>query len=194
MDQSSKVFYCGFTDNAISITGKIILPIFSNGWSHSQCHFFLTEGHERNILGNDNLPKVGAEVSQKRFSHYLNKRNFESIYLISPSDKEKGTDFISKTFKQLILRIRKTKNQAKITFFHEPLRPIQLKGRRVPLNLLETVKTELKRLKSGGNIKKLQNCDEDRIISSIVITLKMVKSIKLASGWNLLKKQIHNNK
>ena len=31
LDQSTKNLYCGFADNAINITGKLILPIFSNG-------------------------------------------------------------------------------------------------------------------------------------------------------------------
>ena len=63
VDKATKVFYCGFTDNATNISGKVILPIFSNGWSHNDCHFFLTDGHE-------NLPKVGIEVSQKYFPHF----------------------------------------------------------------------------------------------------------------------------
>ena len=62
VDKATKNLYCGFTDNAINISGKVKLSIFSNGWSDNDCHFFLTEGHERNILGNDNLPKVGIEV------------------------------------------------------------------------------------------------------------------------------------
>ena len=65
VDKATKDIYYGFTDSAINFCGKVILPIFSNGWSHNDCHFFLTEGHERNILGNDNLPKVGIEISQK---------------------------------------------------------------------------------------------------------------------------------
>ena len=31
VDQATKELYCGFTDNAINITGKAILTIFSNG-------------------------------------------------------------------------------------------------------------------------------------------------------------------
>ena len=73
VDRATKELYCGFTDNAINITGKVILPIFSNRWSHRECHFLLTKGHERNILGNDNLPKVGIEASQKHFPLHTNK-------------------------------------------------------------------------------------------------------------------------
>ena len=101
---------------------------------------------------------------------------------------------ISKTFKQLFLRIGKMKNQTKITHFHEPLKPIQVKGRRVPLHLLDSVKSELYRLKSEGHIKKLENCDEDRFISPIDITCKKDKSIKLALDSKFINKQIYKNK
>ena len=65
-EKATEDLYGGFTDNAISISGKVILPIFSKLLvRHDDCHFFVIEGHEVNILGNDNLPKVGIEVSQK---------------------------------------------------------------------------------------------------------------------------------
>ena len=175
MDWSTKDSYCGFTENAINITGKSFLPIFSNGLSRSQCHFFLTEGQGRNTLGNDNLPKVGIELSQMHFPHYLNKRTCKSINLICPTDKEKEKDIISITFKQFFLRSRKNKNQTKIVHFHEPLRPIQLKVRFVSLHLFETVKAESNRLKSERLIKKLENFEEDRFISPIVIICKKNK-------------------
>ena len=39
VDKETKDLYCGITDNSINITGKLILPIFSNGWSNEDCHF-----------------------------------------------------------------------------------------------------------------------------------------------------------
>ena len=142
VDKATKDLYCGFTDNAINISGKVKLPIFSNGWSDNDCHFFLTEGHERNILGNDNLPIVGIEVSQKHFPHFQTNKQCKSINSISQTDKDREILNISKTFKNFFLRIGKIKNQMKITNFHELLKPIQLKGRRV-----------LNRLKAEGHIK-----------------------------------------
>ena len=76
----------------------------------------------------------------------------------------------------------------KITHFHEPLKPIQLKGRRDPLHLLDSVNTELNRLQNEGHIKKLENCDEDCFISPIVITCKKDKSIKLALDSKFINK------
>ena len=194
VDESTRDLYCGFTDNAINITGKVKPPIFSNGWSDNDCQFFLTEGHERNILGNDNLPKVGIEVSQKHFPHFQTNKQCKSKNSISQTNQDREILNITKSFKNLFLRIGKIKNQMKITHFHEPLKPIQLKGRRVPLHLLDAVKTELNRLKAEGHIKKLENCDEDRFISPIVITCKKDKSIKLALDSKFINKQIYKNK
>ena len=162
--------------------------------AHNDCHFFLTEGHERNILGNDILPKVEVEISQKYFPDFQIHKQCKSINSISPSDKDREILNKSKTFKNLFLRTGKIKNQMKITHFHEPLNPIQLKGRRVPLHLLDSVKTELNKLKDEGHIKKLENCYEDRFINPIVITCKKDKSNKLASDSKFINKQIYKNK
>ena len=192
---TTKDLYCGFTDNVKNISGKVKLPIFSNSWSDNDCHFFLTEGHERNILGNDNLPKVGIEVSQKHFPHFQTNKQCKSKNSISQTDKDREILNITKTFKNFFLLSPGTiKNQSKITHFHEPLKPIQLKGRRIPLHLLDSVKKEFNRLKAEGNIKKLENCDEDRFISPIVITCKKDKSIKLALDSKFINKQIYKNK
>ena len=97
-------------------------------------------------------------------------------------------------FKNLFLRIGKIKNQMKITHFHEPLKPIQLKGRRVPLHLLDSVETELNGIKNEEHNKKVEKCEEDRFISPIVITCKKDKTIKLALHSNFINKQIYKNK
>ena len=137
---------------------------------------------------------MGIEVSQKHFPHFQTNKQCKSINSISQTNQDREILNISKSFKNLFLRIGKIKNQMKITHFHEPLKPIQLKGRRVPLHLLDAVKTELNRLKAEGHIKKLKNCDEDRFISPIVITCKKDKSIKLALDSKFINKQIYKNK
>ena len=82
----------------------------------------------------------------------------------------------------------------KVTHFHEPQKSIQLKGRRVPLHLLDSVETELNRLKDEGHFKKIENCGEDRFIRPIVIDCKKDKSIKLALDSKFFNKQIYKNK
>ena len=103
LDKATKDLNCGFTDNAINISGKSIFSISSNGWSHDNCHFFLTEGHDRNILGNDNLPEVGIKVSQNKIPHFRANKTCKSISFISTAEKDMD-------FYQYIPSEMKTKN------------------------------------------------------------------------------------
>ena len=82
----------------------------------------------------------------------------------------------------------------KITHFHTPFKPIQTKGRRNPLPLLDSVKVELNRMEKEGHFVKLSKCDEDCFVSSMVITRKKDGSIKLALDSELLNDQIFKNK
>ena len=68
MGRMTKDLYFGFTDMCINIISKLGISVFSNAWSLEQCHFSY-ECHERNLLGNEKLAKVGIDVSQKHFPH-----------------------------------------------------------------------------------------------------------------------------
>ena len=58
VDKKKRELYCGFTNDTINIIGKVVLRIQSNGWTAG------SSGHERNIVGNDNLPRIGIEIAQ----------------------------------------------------------------------------------------------------------------------------------
>ena len=71
--------------------------------------FFITGGHERNILGNDNLPKLGIEVVQRKCPQgisMVNQPTLESEYKNLPSLSAK----IFNEFKELFTRVRKIPN------------------------------------------------------------------------------------
>ena len=97
-------------------------------------------------------------------------------------------------YKGLFNRVGKIPLDRKITHFHSPFKPIQTKGRRVPVHLLDNVKMELNRMEKERQIVKLNKCDEDCFISLIVITRTKDGSIKLALDSKLLINQIFKNK
>ena len=76
-----------------------------------------------------------------------------------------------------ISRIRK--HSVKSTF-HKQFTPTHQKGRLVPINLQPLVNVELKKLLDEKHIKKLNSGSDKNFISSIVITVKRDKSVKLA--------------
>ena len=59
-------------------------------------------------------------------------------------------------------------------------KPIQQKGRPVPIHFQKTVKNELKKLIETGHLEKANNTTENCFVSPAVITIKKDKSVKIA--------------
>ena len=101
---------------------------------------------------------------------------------------------IAKTFPELISRIGRSKNHVAKFKFHKDFQPRHQKGRRVPINLQDKVKNELKKLLDKKHIIKLSSCPDKQFISPIVVTLKKDQTIKLALDSKILIKAFHKNK
>ena len=154
VEKRIKDLYCGFTNDTIKTLGKKIVRSQSNGWISEETPFFITGGHEQNILGNDNLPKLGIEITQRKCPQpicMVNQPTLESEYKNLPSLSDK----IFNEFKNLFTRVGKIPNDRKVTHFHTPFKPIESKGRKFPLHLLAGVNEELKRMAKEGHIIKL---------------------------------------
>ena len=106
VEKRIKDLYCGFTDDTINILEKIIVRTQSNGWICEETPFFITGGHERNILRNDNLPKLAIEVTQRKCSQpicMVIQPTLENEYKNLPSLSDK----IFNEFKELFTRVGK---------------------------------------------------------------------------------------
>ena len=66
VDKKVLALYCGFTNKTIKIIGKIVVIIQPNGWISEETPLFIITGHERKILCNENLPRIGIEIAQKQ--------------------------------------------------------------------------------------------------------------------------------
>ena len=143
-------------------------------------------------MGNDNLPRIGIEIAQRQ--PFLPVNNVSLPDLCKLSNHSDTIFNLYHEYKGLFNRVGKIPLERKITHFHSPFKPIQTKGRRVPLHLLDSVKVELNRMEKEGHIVKLSKCDEDCFISPIVITRKKDGSIKLALDLKLFNNQIFKNK
>ena len=192
VDKKTRELYCGFTNDTINIIGKVVVRIQSNRWIADETPFFITSAHERNILVNDNLPQIGIEIAQRQ--PLLPFNNVIVPDLCKLNNHSDTTLNLYHKYKGLFNRIGKIPLDRKITHFHSPFKPIQTKGRRVPLRLLDSANVELKRMEKEGHIVKLSKCDEDCFISPIVITREKDGSIKLALDSKLLNNQIFKNK
>ena len=192
VEKKTRELYCGFTNDTINIIGKVVVRLQSNGWIADETPFFITSGHERNILGNNNLPRIGIEIAQRQ--PLLPVNNISRPELCKLNNYSDTTLNLYHKYKGLFNRVGKIPLDRKVTLFHSPFKPIQTKGRKVPLHLLNKVKTELNRMEQKGHIVKLNKSDEDCFISPIVITRKKDGSINLALDSKLINNQIFKNK
>ena len=159
--------YCGFTNDTINIIGKVVVRLYSNGWIADETPFFITSGHEKIILGNDSLPRIGIAIAQRQPLLPVNNLTIPELCKLN-NNSDTILNLYHK-YKRLFNRVGQIPLDRKITHFHSSFKPIQTKGRRVPLHLLDNVKMELKK---EGHIVKLNKCDEDCFLSPIVITRK----------------------
>ena len=122
VDKKTWALYCGFTNDTININGKIVVPVRTNGRIIKENPFFITSGHERNIQGNENLPRIGKEMAQKQC---LQPVNSVSLPDICRSNNHTNTILnLYKQFKGLFTRVGKIPSDRKITHFHSPYKPI----------------------------------------------------------------------
>ena len=66
IDKKSRALYCSFTNDTINIIGKTVARIQSKGWISEDTHFLYHHWTRMNILGNDNLPRIGKEIAQRQ--------------------------------------------------------------------------------------------------------------------------------
>ena len=159
--------------------------IQSNNWYANPIEIqVVTDGH-RSLLGRDLFPALGLSIQQSNNQKTVNQVDQEYC----PIKKQITTDF-----PDLISRIGKSKVHTVRSKFHRNYTPSPQKIRRVPINLLDKVSDELKKLSEQGHIEKLQECSDKNFISPIVITVKKDQSVKLALDSKVLNKAIHKNK
>ena len=143
----------------------------------------MTDGH-RSLLGRDLFPALGLSIQQSNSPRTVNQVEQEHCPIKNQ---------IATGFPDFIFRIGKSKLHRVCSKFLKNYTPPHQKGRRVPINLLNKVSDELKKLSDQGHIEKLQECSDKIFISPIVITVKKDKSIKLALDSKVLNKTIHKN-
>ena len=192
VEKKTRELHCGLTKNTINISENVVVRIQSNVWNADETPFAITSGHDRNILGKDNLPRIGIEIAQRQPLLPVNNITLPELCKLN-----NNSDTILNLFhkyKELYNRVGKIPLDRKIIHFYSPFKPIQTKGRRLPLDLLDNVNMELNRMEKKGHIMKLNKCDEDCFISPIVITRKKDGSINLALDSKLLNNQIFKSK
>ena len=147
-----------FSNEPILTLGILQTSIQSNNWYANPIEIqVVTDGH-RPLLGRDLFPALGLSIQQSNTQTTINQ--VEQEYC--PIKKQIAIDF-----PDLISRTGKSKVHMVRSKFHRNYTPSHQKGRRVPINLLDKVSDELKKLSEQGHIDKLQECSDKNFNSPI---------------------------
>ena len=65
-------------------------------------------------------------------------------------------------------------------------KPVQQKGRRIPIHLQKAVTKEIKKLINAGHLTRVNDIKQDNFVSPTVITVKKDNSVKLAMDARIL--------
>ena len=186
---TSQTKYKCFNNNNIKI-GDINLTLKSGSWTAQNCKILVVGHKTHNLMGRDVLQKLGISLQQKP-----NKSPGNQIISNSSIETEKNIiKWIYNKYPHPCTRLGKSKNHVAKSIFKQNHIPIQQKGRRVPLHLLEKVERKLDKLIQDKQISKLEKCPDDLFVSPVVITVKKDKSVKIALDTKKLNKAIHKNK
>ena len=189
--QPSKEEFLDYNNNRINILGKVTVMMSLNRWA-APAQVSVISGNHQSILGRDLMGTLGRDLMGTQ------RKKVMGITGEGISQEEEEYDelqtYFCKFYPNLFTRIGKIRNAKVKAEFFENLKPIQQKGRRMPINLQEKVDKEIHRLINEGHIVKLQECSDKYFVSPIVITVKKDGSIKLALESRELNKQVHKNK
>ena len=174
-----------FSNEPIQTLGILQRSIQSNNRNANPIEIQVVTDDHRSPLGRDLFPALEISIQQSNNQKTVSQVDQEYC----PIKKEITTDF-----PDLITRIGKSKVLMVRSKFHRNYTPSHHSGRRVPVNLLDKVSDELKKLSEQGHIEKLQECSDKNFICPIVITVKKDKSVKLALDSKVLNKAIHKSK
>ena len=110
------------------------------------------------------------------------------------SELSAETKQLTEEFPKLFERNGKLKNhQVRVNF--KPVAKItQQKGRRIPIQLQNAVDEEIGRLLKEGHIEKINEIKDNVIIQPTVITVKQVRSVKIALDARALNQAIDKDK
>ena len=180
-------FRC-FNNKEIKIVGVLQMDLSSGSWFAPECKILLVDNKTNNIMGRDNLRKLGITLTARK------NEGKKMLHITDNTTETKIIKWILKKYPKLCTRLGKSKNHIAKPSMKENFKPVQQNGRRVPLHLLDKVEAELKKLIQDKQIIKLDKCSDEHFISPVVITVKHDKSVKIALDSKKLNDAIHKNK
>ena len=159
--------YIDYSSNKIKFLGAIIGQVESGMRKLDKVRALIAENGARTLIGRDWLRWLGIKLKTEGGKSEIN--------YVNETPNKLFTDF-----KELFTRQGCVQGHEINAEFKENCIPKQQKGRRIPLQLQNSVEKELEKVLKSGHIEKVSEIKDDVFIQPTVITVKRDKTIKIA--------------
>ena len=174
--------YIDFNKRKIQFVGATYAKLECGGKTLQKTRLLIAADGTRSIVGRDWVRALGLKLKTSKSK--------QKIFNVEMEPKHK----LYKEFEKLFTREGKVKGYEINAEFKENFKPVQQKGRRIPLQLQESVMKELEILQKNGHIEKISEIKDDVFIQPTVITVKRDKSVKIAIDAREMNNQIKKDK
>ena len=156
------VKHIDYNNKQINILGELTVRVTSAGWVVPAAKFLVVE-KARCLLGLDWQESVGIKTTQVYNPNAKENDEQDSPPTVASTESqntddwvsEKWKDYFSSKYAEVFNRQGRSKSHVVTTNFYSPLIPIQEKGRRVPVHILNRVEKEIDKLMASNQIEKL---------------------------------------
>ena len=179
LDKDEK--YVDYSSNKIEFLGAIIGQVESGAKKLDKVRVLVAENGTRTVIGRDWLRGLGIKLKTEGGKCEIN-------CISEPTNK------LFKEFEELFSQKGRLESHEINAQFEENCVPKQQKGRRIPLQLQNSVENEIKKLIKMGHIEKVNEIKDDVFIQPTVITVKKDKSIKIALDARVMNENIKKDK
>ena len=177
--------YVDYNQQQIQFVGQTAARLQCGPKKMQKARLLVAQDGTKSIVGRDWIRALGlkikpeGETDSKSVVNIVNKGQDDKLY---------------KEFFELFNREGRVKDYRITAEFNNNFKPIQQKGRRIPLQLQDTVKKEIDELIKNGHIEKVSEIKDDVFIQPTVITVKRDKSIKIALDARAMNNEIKKDK
>ena len=173
--------YVDYSRNKIEFIGAIIGQVEAGCKKLDKVRALIAENGARTVIGRDWLRGLGVKLKTEGGKCEIN-------CVDEPPNK------LFTEFGELFNRHGRVEGHEINAQFKENFVPKQQKGRRIPLQLQNSVEKELQKLMKNGHIEKVSEIKDDVFIQPTVITVKRDKTVKIALDARAMNENIKKDK
>ena len=179
--------YVDYRNKPLNLLGYKTVNVTVGKRTMKNARIVITRDGKRSLIGRDWLNELNFKVGEVN-------GNSEYAHIVHNISERQVTEVFTQTFPKFFSRQGKLKGYQIKCEFKKDAKITHQKGRRIPLQLQETVEAEKDKLLKEGHMRRIKKINDEVFIQPVVITIKNGKTVKIALDARSLNDAISKDK